>query len=240
MKDHAGVGAERRRDLAEHACSRDQLDLDGVMLDASERTLEHETAQRIVDDLRALKAAAAMNEGVGLDGCAGEPATCGHLGWRLHGVARIEWSGMRGLQNKAIGVIGPWSHARAPGRNGWIFCRHVNDRLRKPSRGSPHVRPPVNSLFTLPKNVERRRATSASHGWLGHSRGRESPCSTSLNPTMAVRTLDPMPGSHARIPMPGRQIYRPQRSRLVAMTLVAGSARGSLTGALGLEVALFE
>jgi len=31
MKDHAGVGAERPRDLAEHACSRDQLDLDGVM-----------------------------------------------------------------------------------------------------------------------------------------------------------------------------------------------------------------
>jgi len=27
---------------------------------------------------------------------------------------------------------------------------------------------------------------------------------------------------------------------LVAMTLVAGSVRGSLTGALGLEVALFE
>ena len=37
MKDHAGVGAERPRHLAEHACSRDQLDLDGVMLDEPER-----------------------------------------------------------------------------------------------------------------------------------------------------------------------------------------------------------
>jgi hypothetical protein len=82
----------------------------GSWLDEPERPFKHEAAQRMVDYLRALKAAAAMNEGVGLDGCAGEPATCGHLGWRLHGVARIEWSGMRGLQNNnAICVIGPWS-----------------------------------------------------------------------------------------------------------------------------------
>src|SRR5262249_16819075 len=94
MEDHAGVGAQRPFHLAEHARSRDQFDLNGVMLDEAECPFKHKTAQRLVDNLCALKAAAAMDKGVGLDGCArtGDART---LGWRLHVVSRIERSGMR-------------------------------------------------------------------------------------------------------------------------------------------------
>jgi len=61
----------------------------------SQCPFKHKTARRIVDNLRALKAAVAMDKGVGLDGCAGEPATRKLLGWRfVYFVSRIEWSGM--------------------------------------------------------------------------------------------------------------------------------------------------
>src|SRR5262249_49906261 len=97
MEDHAGEGPQRPRHLAEHARSRDQLDLDGVMLDEPEGTFELQTAQRIVDDLRTLKAAAAMDKGVGLDGCTAKPATRGLLGGRLHVVLGSIGSGMTGV-----------------------------------------------------------------------------------------------------------------------------------------------
>jgi hypothetical protein len=50
----------------------------------------------------------------------------------------------------------------------------VIDRLRKGSRRTRRIRPPVNSIFTRPRRC---------HGWLGRSRGRKSSGSTSGNPT---------------------------------------------------------
>jgi hypothetical protein len=109
-------------------------------------SFKRKTAQRIVDNLRALKAAAAMDKGVGLDGCVGEPATRKLLGWRLHVASRIERSGMM----RAVGHLRQRAVVDMPERPTETdgFCRNVIDRLLK-SSPSCHVRRPVNSIFTL-------------------------------------------------------------------------------------------
>jgi hypothetical protein len=67
-EDDAGVGAQRPCHARDEANSREELDLDSIALDETERTLELKPARRVVDDLCALKGLAAMNERVRLDG----------------------------------------------------------------------------------------------------------------------------------------------------------------------------
>jgi hypothetical protein len=126
MEDHAGVGAERLRHLAGHACSRDQRDLDGVMLDEPERPFKHKTAQRIDDNLRALKVAA-MDKRVGLVERAGAHSCDGVCMLFLGSNGPGEWV----ANIKTICVDGPWSPRPSTRAEKGGFGRNVIDRLRK-------------------------------------------------------------------------------------------------------------
>ena len=83
-KHDACVRTQRPRDFRRDANSRDELDVDGILLDQTERAFKLQTTLRVVNDLRALEARTSMHERVCLHECARKLATDGSGGGLLH------------------------------------------------------------------------------------------------------------------------------------------------------------